>query len=241
MSQREARVDEAVSEAEIEGYLRSHPDFFERHGELLLTLRLPHASSPATVSLVERQVAMLRKRSDQLERRLKSLVAVAKLNDSLVTKIHSLALKLVRARNTGAALECIETALREDFSAERAAVVLYADVPAARAAAGGFTTVYARDAEALKPFATFLRAGTTRCGPLRQRQKELLFGRDDEVLGSAAMVPLGKGAKLGFLVIGNKDAEHFNPAKSTDLLDRLGELIAVALERDDEEASASET
>jgi uncharacterized protein YigA (DUF484 family) len=240
MSRREARLDETISEAEIESYLRSHPDFFERHGELLLTLRLPHASSAATVSLVERQVAMLRKRSDQLERRLKSLVAVAKLNDSLVAKIHALALELIRAKNASAALECIETALREDFSADRAALVLYADVPASRAATGGFVTAHSRDAEALKPFATFLRAGTTRCGALRQRQKEVLFGKDDEILGSAAMVPLGKGAKLGFLVIGNKDADYFNPAKSTDFLDRLGELIGVALDRDDNEASVVE-
>jgi len=127
MSQRklEAPVADGHSEDDIAEYLLSHPDFFERHDKLLIRLKLPHATGRAAVSLVERQVAVLRNRNDQLERRLKDLVAVAKLNDTLVEKIHGLAMNLVSVSDMNRRLELIETALREDFSADRAALNRY--------------------------------------------------------------------------------------------------------------------
>ena len=48
-------------------------------------------------------------------------------------------------------------------------------------------------------------------------------------MSSAALVPLGENASLGFLVIGSADPEHFHPGKRVDFLGRLGELVAVAL------------
>lgn len=231
MNQQKAEVGESggLSEDEIVRYLRSHPDFFERHERILLGLRIPHAGVKSSVSLVERQVAVLRERNDQLERRLKALVAVAKLNEQLVNKIHRLSLGLMKARSASDVVDILETALREDFSADRAALVLYRDESGLGNLKTGFAIVYDRDAADLQPFAAFTQAAKVRCGRLRARQKEVLFGTDDEALGSAAMVPLGRGGRVGFLVIGNRDENYFNPGKSTDFLDRLGELITVAL------------
>ena len=83
---------------------------------------------------------------------------------------------------------------------------------------------------ALKPFSAFLRAARPRCGPIRDRQRQAVFGTDGDNIVSAAMVPLGDGAKLGFLVIGSKDPDHFHPGKRMDFLGRIGELVAVAIE-----------
>ncbi|HEY8520266.1 MAG TPA: DUF484 family protein [Gammaproteobacteria bacterium] len=228
----QAAVGDSFQEAEIAEYLRTHPDFFERHPLLLLGLRLQHRSGGATISLIERQVAVLRERNAQLERQLKDLVAVAKENDALVEKLHRLATGLLAADSPAALLERIETSLREDFLAERALLVLFPQADPALVR-DGFVLRLDPDDAALKPFATFLRAGRPRCGVLRDRQKDL-FGRDGEVLGSAAMVPLGPLTEAGhpeggFLIIGNRDPEHFHPGKRMDFLSRLGELITVAL------------
>ena len=51
---------EPSNEAGIAEYLQQHPDFFERHGSVLAKLKIPHARGAAAVSLVERQVAVLR-------------------------------------------------------------------------------------------------------------------------------------------------------------------------------------
>ncbi len=223
----DAPLAETVSEDSIADYLKSHPDFFERHAPLVLGLKLPHRAGGATISLVERQVSMLRTRNAQLERQLKDLVAVAKQNDALVEKIHQLCLKLMRAPTLIQRLERLETGLREDFAAERAVLVLFPAAPA-EAVRDGFVRRMNADDPDVRPFATFLRAAKPRCGPLRDRQKNI-FEHDADMITSAALVPLGTESKLGFLIIGSRDPDHFHPGKRMDFLARLGEVLAVAI------------
>jgi uncharacterized protein YigA (DUF484 family) len=220
-------MTDALSEDSIADYLKSHPDFFERHAPLVLGLKLPHRAAGTAISLVERQVSLLRQRNAQLERQLKDLVAVAKQNDALVEKIHQLCLKLMRAPTLAARLEQLETGLREDFAAERAVLVLFPDAPAA-AVREGFVRRLGTDDPDVRPFATFLRAARPRCGPLRDRQKNI-FDRDADAVSSAALVPLGPESKLGFLIIGSRDPDHFHPGKRMDFLARLGEVLGVAI------------
>jgi uncharacterized protein YigA (DUF484 family) len=218
---------DTLSEDSIADYLKRHPDFFERHAPLVLGLKLPHRAGGATISLVERQVSMLRQRNAHLERQLKDLVAVAKHNDALVEKIHQLCLKLMRAPSLPKRLEQLETGLREDFAAERAVLVLFPDAPAEAERPGFVRRFHADDAD-VRPFATFLRVAKPRCGPLRDRQKNI-FERDADSVSSAALVPLGSEARLGFLIIGSRDPDHFHPGKRMDFLARLGEVLAVAI------------
>ncbi len=73
-------------------YLQNYPDFFERNSPLLAKLRLPHLRDVgATVSLVERQVEVLRERNQTLERKLKELVEVARANDALADRTRTVA------------------------------------------------------------------------------------------------------------------------------------------------------
>jgi uncharacterized protein YigA (DUF484 family) len=218
---------ETITEDSIADYLKSHPDFFERHAPLVLGLKLPHRVGGASISLVERQVSMLRQRNAQLERQFKDLVAVAKQNDVLVEKIHQLCLKLMRAPTLLQRLERLETGLREDFAAERAVLVLFPAAPA-DAVRDGFVRRLDADHPDVRPFATFLRAAKPRCGPLRDRQKSI-FERDADSVSSAALVPLGPESQLGFLIIGSRDPDHFHPGKRMDFLARLGEVLAVAI------------
>jgi uncharacterized protein len=218
---------ESMTEDSIADYLKSHPDFFERHGALVLGLKLPHRAGGAAISLVERQVSMLRQRNGQLERQLKDLLAVAKQNDVLGEKIHQLCLRLMRAPTLLQRLERLETGLREDFNAERAVLVLFPAAPA-EAVREGFVRRLGTDDPDVRPFATFLRAAKPRCGPLRDRQKNI-FERDADSVTSAALVPLGAESRLGFLIIGSRDPDHFHPGKRMDFLARLGEVLAVAI------------
>jgi hypothetical protein len=222
-----APLTETVSEDSIADYLKSHPDFFERHTPLVLGLKLPHRAGGATISLVERQVSLLRQRNAQIERQLKDLVAVAKQNDVLVEKIHQLCLKLMRAPTLLQRLERLETGLREDFAAERAVLVLFPAAPA-EAVRDGFVRRANPDDADVRPFAAFLRAAKPRCGPLRDRQKNI-FDHDADVVSSAALVPLGAESRLGFLIIGSRDPDHFHPGKRMDFLARLGEVLSVAI------------
>jgi uncharacterized protein YigA (DUF484 family) len=219
-------------EAGIAEYLEKHPEFFERHAATLAKLRLPHARGGTTISLVERQVEVLREKHSASEARLADFVRVARANDTLSEKIHRFTCRLMRAPTLAATLAGIESALREDFDAAHSRLVLpgfgaghYEDVP------DRFLRSVAPDEPALKSFETLFASGKPRCGQARDIQRDFLFADDASVIGSIALVPLGVRGGLGLLAIGSTDANRFHPGMSTDFLARMGELIAEAIAR----------
>ncbi|HEY5623564.1 MAG TPA: DUF484 family protein [Gammaproteobacteria bacterium] len=235
----EALVEETFSDNDVVDYLLEHPDFFDRNPGLLMDLEVAHETGGTAISLIERQIMLLRQRANDLERQLKDLVAVAKLNDALVEKIHRLSIQLMTTPDIGQRIEMLETCLREGFRAERAALVLFAPLPGDVAAGEGFLKIVERSDGGLKPFASFLKSARPRCGIIRERQKTFLFEDNAGEISSAALVPLGRRAEHGFLVIGSRDPDYFNPGKSMDFLTRLGELVTVAVVREEESASAA--
>ena len=224
-------AEETLSDAAVHDFLKRNPDFFERHASLLGTLRLPHVTG-GTVSLVERQVSMLRQKDLRRDRKLKDLVEVARANDALAVKIHRLALRLLAARDLPQTLQAIETSLRTAFGADQSVLVMFGDpsiFPANEI--GRFFRPIDRDDPAMRPFATFLGSSQPRCGQVRDAQRNVLFGSDTDEVGSAALVPLGEKCEIGFLAVGSVDADRFHPGMSFDFLARLGELVAGALKR----------
>src|SRR5512147_2610053 len=113
-----------TDEERIERYLGLNPDFFERHQPLLARMRLPHMRTGSTVSLVERQVEVLRDQKSDADRRLAEFVAVARANDQLADRIHRFTRRLMRASGPAAALISIEASLREDFDAFHSVLLL---------------------------------------------------------------------------------------------------------------------
>jgi len=224
-------TDVHISEDDVHDFLAENSDFFERHSDLLSTLRLPHGASGA-VSLVERQVSVLRQKDLKHERQLKDLLSVARANDRLVGIIHQLTLALLAAESLGATLTTLEESLRGNFDADQSILVLFGEPEMFNDInVGRFFKAVARDDESLKPFATFLAGNGPRCGQVRDVQRDFLFGKETDELGSAALVPLGTNAENGFLAIGSADADRFHPGMSIEFLTRIGELVAGALQR----------
>jgi len=224
-------ASEVLSEQAVHDYLTAHPDFFENHAPLLNSLNLPHAAGGA-VSLVERQISVLRQKDMKLEKQLKELITVARANDLLSAKIHELTLQLFAAHDLKTTIIALEEGMRSGFSADLSVLVVFGDPDAfADIDAGRFFRVIAKDSGALGPFQTFLASSTARCGQIRDAQRDFLFKEGAEEIGSTALVPLNNGADIGFLAIGSADADRFHPGMSIDYLTRLGDLVAGALRR----------
>ena len=224
-------ADEEPSEQAVHEYLAEHPDFFENHPNLLDTLNLPHATGGA-VSLVERQVSVLRQKDLKLEKQLKELIEVARANDLLSAKIHELTMQLLAAPELKSTIIALEEGMRSGFGVDQAVLVVFGDPGAFDDIdAGRFFRVIEKNADALGPFKTFLDGSSARCGQIRDAQRDFLFQDEADEVGSAALVPLGDGAEIGFLAIGSVDANRFHPGMSIDFVTRLGDLVAGALKR----------
>ena len=231
MTTREARGLAAKENEEdaVAAYLQHNPDFFERHQTLLTRLRIPHARGGSTISLVERQIEVLREKHAAIEGKLADLVSVARANDAIADKLHRFTRKLLRARSRAEAVTLIEASLREDFDAFHGVLVLLGEYP--DLAPQRFVRTVAPDDAGLKSFETLFSSGKPRCGQVRDTQRDFLFGQDANDIGSVALVPLlaEKGGQLGVLALGSTDRDRFHPGMSTEFLGRMADLIADSL------------
>jgi uncharacterized protein YigA (DUF484 family) len=228
---REARgLTAAESEDEsVAQYLSQNTDFFERHQNLLARLRLPHVRSGATISLVERQVEVLREKQASLEEKLAEFVRVARANDALAEKVHRFTRRLLRAPTREQVLAEVEASLREDFDAFNS-VMLLVGMEMQSFSARFVRTLSAEDPN-LKSFESLFASGKPRCGQVRDTQREFLFGTDANEIGSVALVPLGEKGALGLLALASADRDRFHPGMSTEFLARMADLITDALKR----------
>ena len=230
MNTLEARVPAAQAEEEsVATYLSQHPEFFEKHLGLLGKLKLPHARGGAAVSLVERQVEVLRERHTAMEQKLNDFVAVARANDAVADKMHRFTRRLLRAGTRAEAVAALEASLREDFDTRHAALVLIGsqeDIPSQR-----FVRYLDATDPVLKSFESLFTSGKPRCGQARDSQRDFLFGTEGVDLGSVALLPLGNHGSLGILALGSPDRDRFHPGMATEYLGRLGELFSDSLSR----------
>lgn len=236
MTTREARglATKESEEDAVAAYLQHNPDFFERHQALLTRLRVPHARGGSTISLVERQIEVLREKHAALESKLTELVSVARANDAIADKLHRFTRRLLRAGSREEAVARIEASLREDFDAFHCVLVLIGEYP--DLAPQRFVRTVARDDAGLKSFDALFTSGKPRCGQARDTQREFLFGQDANDIGSVALVPItntagpsGLNGPLGVLALGSTDRDRFHPGMSTEFLARMADLIADSL------------
>ena len=214
-----------IGEQAIADYLREHPEFFDCCPDVLLELSLGHRPGAEAASLVQRQLVRLRRSNGELETRLRDLACVDQDNRVLAGKIHHLVIKLLPPVSAATRIEHLRRSLTRDFSVDSVALVLFTQ-PAHNDAEDGFVKVVQRPRRdpGLKGFARLLESAQPRCGPLLSRHKAFVFGERGMGLESAAMIPLGEGARLGFLVIASRDPERFNRGQHVDFL----RLIPVA-------------
>jgi hypothetical protein len=226
-----AGVDPVASaEDQVVDYLSAHADFFERHTGLLGKLRLPHQRGSAAISLVERQVLVLREQHAALERKLRELIDNARSNETIVERTHRLTRRLLKARDFAGVVGALEVSLREDFGASSWVAVL---TDPSLSIAAGFESphirVVPRSSPELKVFETFFDSARPRSGHMRDAQREYLFGAGTGPIGSAVLVPLGERGSLGLIAIASHDTERYLPTMSTDFLVRIGEVISEAI------------
>ena len=209
----------------IADYLRAHPDFFSDHLDLLETLRIPHPCRPA-VSLIERQLLLLREQNAQLRRKLQEIIAVARDNDFLSGHMQYLALELIEASDLGELLQGIQSVLRDKFNVDFT-VLRIAAQPLESALLNQPEFVML---ESLAQFEQALSSGRPVCGRLSDEQNRFLFQEATPYVGSTALIPLRGSGWSGLLAVASRDPKRFYPTMGTLFLGRMGELISHALQ-----------
>lgn len=212
---------------DVEAYLVQHPEFFADNPQLLTNLEVPHPSGKA-VSLIERQVALIRQENKQLRGRIKELVEIAKDNENLITKLHNLSVALIETQNVEQFVASLNEKLVEDFDAFDVNIKLYKNCFNSSSASTNFID---RKNEKLKCFNKFLNHTNPVCGRFTQEQVTFLFPDNVAEIKSMALVPLIADEPLGLFAIASDNTDRYKAGMSTSFLSSLSDVAAAVLQR----------
>jgi uncharacterized protein YigA (DUF484 family) len=214
----------SLSAIEVADYLKQHPGFFEEHLGLLEHLRLPHQSGEA-VSLVARQLDLLRDRNQRSVKQLDQLVEIARENDALYQRVHQLTLTLLDAKSLEDVLASLDWGLHQFFQADFV-VVRILKPPLDSAVQHLFV---AEDA----PEADWLRGVIARAKPLCGRPDPdtagMLFGKDAPEVASQAVLKLDHAGLRGVFAIGSRDSTRLRADMGVVFLTQMSEILAARL------------
>jgi uncharacterized protein YigA (DUF484 family) len=219
-----AKFGNEISEQLVREYLVEHGDFLQRNPDLMDHLHINHASGSA-VSLVERQVSVLRERNIDMRRRLNALTSNARDNDQLYQQTRNLVLRLLEANSVAALFDHFLDAMHQEFGVEHASMILFDEDP--DTLVGGR---FEDPAVASEVVGALLRGRKAICGTLREEELSYLFPNAGAV-GSAAVMPLYKNGDLGLIAVGSSDANRYGSDMGTVFLSHIAEVIIRLLPR----------
>jgi len=210
---------QGLSEQTVAEYLRRHPEFFMRNESLLTKVRIPHHSGSA-VSLIERQLSVMRDENQQLQRQLENLITAAKRNEILLQQIQRTVNALLSTDNIDDFFESLYEQMAKNFHTDAVTVRLFSGID--RFSHRVEFEDY--DAQVFSLFERVLESNHPMCGRLSNAQANYLF--PDDQIGSAVLIPLGLPEPHGILAMGSMDVARFFNGMSTDLLVYLGDQIS---------------
>lgn len=216
---------DSPSDDDVARYLRNHPGFFLKHEDLLADITLSHDSGKA-VSLLERQVSILRDRNMEMRTRLSGLLENAQHNDILFEKTKALILALMEARRADELADIFCRTLTNNFDVEAASLIVFGNPGVSNTR----LRVTSAD-EASKHVGSILKNNKAICGILREAENHFLFAEQAAKVGSAAVVPLHNNRPLGIIAIGSNDPQHFQSSMGTLFLGYIAEVINRCLPR----------
>src|SRR5690554_1126503 len=201
-----------LDDALVADYLRRHPEFFLQQDELLAELRIPHARG-SSISLVERQLAVLRERSLDMHQRLGRLVDVARDNDRLFELTRQLTLDLLDADSLATLVATLEDGLRERFKVPAVSLLVFTDYQLD--VARGISLAQAKKQVP---------------GLLGEQERAFLFGEEAAArVRSAAVASFGEPRLLGMLALGSPDAQKYGHTVGTLFLGFVAQVLARVL------------
>jgi uncharacterized protein YigA (DUF484 family) len=211
---------EPLAPEQVAAYLQANPHFFVAHPELLAELSLPHASG-AAVSLIERQVALLRERNRDMRQRMSKLLDNARDNDNLFERSKRLVLTLLEGQDLGDIVDALHYSFDKDFNIQHTRLFLFGNierVPSSQAQVVSF-------ARAQEAMGLFLKNPRAECGTFEPEVMHFIFGKQAEEIGSVALVPLIQGKVFGLLAIGNRDRNLYRSSMGTLFLSYIAEVL----------------
>tara|TARA_B100000678_G_scaffold280785_1_gene277860 strand:- start:731 stop:1438 length:708 start_codon:yes stop_codon:yes gene_type:complete len=223
LKKKENHTSERSTENLVADYLKNNLDFFVKNSAILAELKIPHEHGGA-ISLVEKQLTVLREQNRETNKKIHELIEIATQNEELARRMHQLALTLIDADDPKDIFSTMYDNLKKNFHADRVIVRLFANP----AFIDSFPTDEFVGKESIEEslFKRIIEKREPLSGKMKHQQQVFLFGDDGDDIASSVMIPLHGVGWGGILAIGSFDAERFQPGMGIELLANLGEILS---------------
>ena len=223
LKKKENHTSERSTENLVADYLKNNLDFFVKNPKILAELKIPHDHGGA-ISLVEKQLTVLREQNQETNKKIHELIEIATQNEELARRMHQLALTLIDADDPKDIFFTVYDNLKKNFHADRVIVRLFANP----AFIDSFPTDEFVGKESIEEslFKRIIEKREPLSGKMKHQQQVFLFGDDGDDIASSVMIPLHGVGWGGILAIGSFDAKRFQPGMGIELLANLGEILS---------------
>ena len=223
LKKKENHISERSTENLVADYLKNNLDFFVKNPAILAELKIPHEHGGA-ISLVEKQLTVLREQNQETNKKIHELIEIATQNEELARRMHQLALTLIDADDPKDIFSTMYDNLKKNFHAYRVIVRLFANP----AFIDSFPTDEFVGKESIEEslFKRIIEKREPLSGKMKHQQQVFLFGDDGDDIASSVMIPLHGVGWGGILAIGSFDAERLQAGMGIELLANLGEILS---------------
>ncbi len=221
-------MSKKLSESDVAKYLAANPDFFAERDDLLLKLKVPHRTK-GSVSLLERQITLLRERNRKTRLQMAEFVDSAERNIEIFEKSKKLILNLIAARNANEFFGALEKSFKRDFKCKAYSLIIFGNSPRQ---INHFTSRVRKEA-ARDYVGALIRAREPTLGVLRPDENDFLFRHMSENVRSAAVLAIRgeRNRQIGLLAIGSEDPHYFASDMDTLFIGFISETVAKLLPR----------
>ncbi len=215
----------SIDEPTVINYLKNNPEVLERHPEVLTQLTFPHESGNA-VSLVERQLKLLREENKGLKNKLADLVHIARENEELGQRFHRLSLELMTVGQLHDIVAMTQDQVQTFFYTDYVSFCFHDEL--ADRLEGLESNILDADSKHASKIRHWMQQRQPVFGPLDPGLGKLLLGEHHQ-MASCVLIPLYHTRDIGLLILGSKSKDRFHDGMGTVFLNQLGELISAKL------------
>ena len=214
-----------ITEKDVVNYLLENSDFFIKNPQALEALEIKHESGDA-VSLIERQVELIKEKSNKTVSKLKELLSNAHLNETLFIKVKDLVKIILKSRQLEDLSSSTENFFKNEFETDACKVIFFTQ----------------EDLFKIEPKRIILPEIATQIFSNIFREKEIFLGALNNelstiVFGAKAEIQEGAICKIksekvaGILALGARTEEKYSKDKDTLFLSFVLDVLSYQIDK----------
>ena len=213
----------SIDAKQVEEFLVLNPDFLSSNSHILDSIEIVHKTGGA-VSLIQKQVEVLRKNYESTSGNLLELLEIAKTNEGIFEKTKELILDLIVCKNLTDVIATTENSFSNKFQADASKVLFFKENP-------NLPKGRILDAKkAHKQIGKKYNASDIFCGPLNDKESSFIFDKKAKIV-DCVLVPIKNSDCPGVLALGSKLEDTYSKENDSLFLGFIAEALSKLIER----------